>query len=324
MKGKHTIRVRNRRVQFELELERNITVIRGNSGTGKTTLIGMLRDYESLGEQSGVSVLSDKPCRVLMYADWETRLQDIKDSIVFIDEGNAFVSSRDFANAICGTSNYYVLITRESLYQLPYSVEAVLELRKTTTRSSGNTRCTYNKAYPYYKTVPKVGEQIPSFDKIITEDSNAGHQMVSHIAQLHNIKCESAGGKSNVFQKINTQDSNRVLVVADGAAFGADMEKVYQFLLEYPGHVTLFLPESFEWLILKAGVVRSSTIERILTAPQEYIDSEKYFSWEQYFTELLIELTHDQEYMRYNKTKLVPFYLQPENVRKLLAAIELD
>lgn len=248
----------------------------------------------------------------------------VNSSIVFIDEGNAFVSSRDFANAICGTSNYYVLITRESLYQLPYSVEAVLELRKTTIRSSGNTRCTYNKAYPYYKTVPKVREQIPSFDKIITEDSNAGHQMFSHIAQLHNIKCESAGGKSNVFQKINTQDSNRVLVVADGAAFGADMEKVYQFLSEYPGHVTLFLPESFEWLILKAGVVRSSTVERILTAPQEYIDSEKYFSWEQYFTELLIELTHDQEYMRYNKAKLVPFYLQPENVRKLLTAIELD
>ena len=35
MKGKHSIVVRNRRVQFALELERNITVIRGDSATGK-------------------------------------------------------------------------------------------------------------------------------------------------------------------------------------------------------------------------------------------------------------------------------------------------
>ena len=52
MKGKHSIVVRNRRVQFALELERNITVIRGDSATGKTTMLGMLRDYEELGAQS--------------------------------------------------------------------------------------------------------------------------------------------------------------------------------------------------------------------------------------------------------------------------------
>ena len=56
MKGKQSIVVRNRRVQFALELERNITVIRGDSATGKTTMLGMLRDYEELGAQSGVAV----------------------------------------------------------------------------------------------------------------------------------------------------------------------------------------------------------------------------------------------------------------------------
>lgn len=115
MKGKHSIVVRNRRVQFALELERNITVIRGDSATGKTTMLGMLRDYEELGAQSGVTVQCDKPCRTLTSRDWESQLSRMKDSIVFVDEGNAFVSSRAFAQAICGSSNYYVLITRESL-----------------------------------------------------------------------------------------------------------------------------------------------------------------------------------------------------------------
>ena len=71
MKGKHSIVVRNRRVQFALELERNITVIRGDSATGKTTMLGMLRDYEELGAQSGVAVQCDKPCRTLTSRDWE-------------------------------------------------------------------------------------------------------------------------------------------------------------------------------------------------------------------------------------------------------------
>ena len=87
MKGKHS------RVQFALELERNITVIRGDSATGKTTMLGMLRDYEELGAQSGVAVQCDKPCRTLTSRDWESQLSRMKDSIVFVDEGNAFVSS---------------------------------------------------------------------------------------------------------------------------------------------------------------------------------------------------------------------------------------
>lgn len=54
MRGKHRVVVYNRRVHFTLELERNITVIRGDSATGKTTMLGMLRDYEEQGTQSGV------------------------------------------------------------------------------------------------------------------------------------------------------------------------------------------------------------------------------------------------------------------------------
>lgn len=139
MRGKHIIKVRNRRVQFTLELERNITIIRGDSATGKTTLIKMLQDYEMFREQSGVVVESDKRCCVLSNFDWEVRLPTLQNCIVFVDEGNAFVNSQEFAHAIRGTNNYYVLITRESLYQLPYSVDAVLELKETTRKASAPT-----------------------------------------------------------------------------------------------------------------------------------------------------------------------------------------
>lgn len=69
------------RVQLTLEPEQNITVIQSGSSTGKTTLMGMLRDYEEQGAQSGVSVMCDKRCRVLASLDWQERLHLMEDSI---------------------------------------------------------------------------------------------------------------------------------------------------------------------------------------------------------------------------------------------------
>ncbi|MCI7018622.1 MAG: hypothetical protein MR913_02220 [Clostridiales bacterium] len=52
MKGSIKVQVSNSHISFTLELERNITIICGDSATGKTTLIGMLRDYEENGRSS--------------------------------------------------------------------------------------------------------------------------------------------------------------------------------------------------------------------------------------------------------------------------------
>ena len=43
MKGKYKVIVQNNRLHYELEIRRNITIIQGNSATGKTTLVNMLR-----------------------------------------------------------------------------------------------------------------------------------------------------------------------------------------------------------------------------------------------------------------------------------------
>lgn len=320
MKGKHTITVSNVKLQFTLDLTRNITIIRGDSGTGKTTLVGMLRDYERLGTQSGVTVRSDKACRVLDDMDWERRLLEYKDSIIFIDEGNRFVGSQAFASVIQGTDNYYVIVTRESLYQLPYSVEAVLELKKTTSRR----KCTYNKAYPYYKVLEAAPDKLGNADCVLTEDSHSGYEMYSHIAGMYQTACESAGSKSKIYAKLAEKADGRTLVIADGAAFGAEMEKVYRFEKLHPDRVILYLPESFEWLILKSGMIRNEKLKEILSSPADYIDSENYLSWEQYFTDLLTKLSQEHNYMHYNKHKLNAFYLQDENVRKIINAMQTE
>ena len=316
MRGTYEIKVSNVNVSFTLELERNITILSGDSATGKTTLIEMLRDFEENGRSSGVTVHCKRPCRVLTNADWEYRLNGIRDSIVFLDEGNAFVKSEAFARAIQNSSNYYVIVTRESLYQLPYSVNAILKLKTTGRRGK-----TYVRAYPQYDHLADPVGEISRIQEIVTEDSNAGHEMFYHIATKNHISCISAQGKSNVFSQLVNRTADRVLVIADGAAFGSELEKIYQLMESQPNKITLYLPESFEWLVLRSGILGSQTPKEILEHPSDNIESSHYFSWEQYFTDLLIQLTHDTV-LHYSKNRLNPAYLQPANVAKVLRAMQ--
>lgn len=86
MRGKHRIIIQNNRLHYEFEIKRNITIIQGDSATGKTTLINMLRQVENLGDSSGIDVISDVPCRILEGRNWKILLENMSGNIIFIDE----------------------------------------------------------------------------------------------------------------------------------------------------------------------------------------------------------------------------------------------
>ena len=315
MKGKHKIEVRSKRIVFTIELERNITILRGDSATGKTTLVEMLSAYENYGRKSGITIVCDKTCRVLSGALWEAQLKDIQDAIVFVDEGSTFVSSLDFARAIQKTDNYYVLVTREDLSTLPYSVNAILELKKTTSRF----KRTYNKAYPIYDSLSASDVELGSVEKLLTEDANSGYQLFTKVGEKYGIVCIPAAGKDNIKQKIFPMKSEKVLVIADGAAFGPQMNDIYRLMQEDNAKFSLYLPESLEWLLLKADLLGQPDIIEILQHPADFIESSEFFSWERFFTNLLEQRTKDISYMRYDKAKLPEFYLQEKNLEKIIA-----
>jgi hypothetical protein len=313
MKGNYKIIVRNSKVQFTLEIERNITIISGQSGTGKTTLIGLLQDYEQLGKQSGVSVQCARPCVVVGGNQWQLLLEHTENSIVFIDEGNAFLRSKEFAEIVTHSSNYFVLITRESLPQLSYSVGSILKMEQTGKQN----KITYNQTYPLYDSIPELNKQSIGQYTFLTEDSKAGFQMYSSIAGLKGTTCISACGKSNIASLLTDREEQKILVIADGAAFGSEMEKVYQMILDRPEMIRLYLPESFEWLVLRSGIVTSPDLADILNAPYDYIVSEDYASWERFFTHLLETITRETP-LQYDKNKLASPYLLEENVHKIM------
>lgn len=42
MRGEHQVVVRNNRLQIKLTVRRNLTILQGNSATGKTTLLDLV------------------------------------------------------------------------------------------------------------------------------------------------------------------------------------------------------------------------------------------------------------------------------------------
>lgn len=100
MRGKHRIVVSTKRLKYDFELRRNLTIVQGNSATGKTTLVDMIRDFINNPSGTPVELNCDKKCYVLEGSLWKQQLAGISDGIVFIDEGNDFIKSTDFAQEI--------------------------------------------------------------------------------------------------------------------------------------------------------------------------------------------------------------------------------
>ena len=318
MKGKYTVKIKNSRVAYTLEIERNITIITGESGTGKTCIRRMVHDYEEYGKNSGVKIECKVPCHAIISdRGWEQQIDSIDNSIIFIDEGHDFIKQDSFAEIVKNSSNYFVLITRNCLSKLPYSTKSVLSLKQTVNRFNK----VYSRTYPVYDILPDCTHILDDVDCIITEDSNAGYEMYKVIAEKVHTKCISANGKSNIPGMLIDNDGSRTLVIGDGAAFGPEIQKLHYLFFSEPDHLYLFLPECFEWVVLKSDIIKDKNKSDIIKNPSKYIESKSYFSWERFFTDYLTIITKGTR-LQYNKIKLNKAYLAKINVEKFIAAMK--
>lgn len=85
--------------------------------------------------------------------------------------------------------------------------------------------------------------------------------------------------------------------------------------------VMLYFPESFEWLILKSGVIGIKDLDDILAEPEKYIESREFLSWERYFTDLLMTATADDSIKKYDKSQLKPYYIEGKNKDAIIAVL---
>ncbi len=310
MVGKYDIEVYNNKAHYFLTVKRNITILQGDSASGKTELIRLIGEHEANGNSSGITVKCEKKCTVLTNVDWELRLATLKQSIIFIDETAAFLKEKKFAEMVRGSDNYFVIISRDDLVQLPYSVEEIYGLRDVSDSSKYKTyKKVYNEMYKLYN-LADINNSIEP-ELVLSEDSNSGYECYQII---YDGKCETAGGKSKIYECIRKSDRASILAIVDGAAFGADVGKVMRYLSVSNRKCVIFAPESFEYLILKADIF--DVPKAVLEETYNYADSEKFMSWEEYFTDYLVQHSIKTSF-KYSKTKLNDYYKTPKIIEKI-------
>lgn len=75
-------------------------------------------------------------------------MENAADTIFFIGDGNAFGTTEEFAEAVERSTSYFVLVTRENLHHLSYSVDEIYGLR-----CSGRYRDTKRMYHQMYRLV---------------------------------------------------------------------------------------------------------------------------------------------------------------------------
>ncbi len=96
------------------------------------------------------------------------------------------------------------------------------------------------------------------------------------------------------------------------------MRRIRQSINHLKRYIMRYAPESFEYLILKSGFIDvplSVTEETFLHA-----DSTKYMSWEEFYTDYLVQKTKDTVF-RYKKSELGSAYKSEKFMERIKALL---
>lgn len=272
MKGNFQIHIFNNKKDFKFIICKNITIVQGDSGKGKTTLVSMVEQYSNSGAGSGINVQSDIKLLVLTNSTYKSLLEEYTDKqvIFFIDESNDCFRTIEFARALRKSGCYCVIMTRESIKTLPYGITNIYIMigsgKYSTLKSKYKDDSNHNIS-DWYRYALNTWRDI---SKIYTEDARSSYYLLRNICGT-----ESLHGNGITKEFILSLKPGDALFV-DGAGFGPYIDYVQERL----DHVswTLFAPTCFEAVLILSGILKCT--EKFSF---DYYDSIKYFSVEGYF-----------------------------------------
>lgn len=314
MIGSKVIRVGNNKDVYEVVVDRAITYITGESGTGKTYFADCIRS--ALDDSNSDYILeSDVPIEVIWSVDSIEKCSLTKDYIYIIDEDicSSLVENRskrsiDAFNTLLGmfrrkktepyyTNAYFIFMTRQQLLNVSTDIMAIYELVPKV--ENGVTVRRLRKYFPWNYDVAQIKPELAIIEGI-------GSDYLFFKNTLLDCDVVSAEGRNRLIPLLqhimNSMDYKSIFVFADGASYGYNLllhEKLLKSLARPKGvDIRLFFPNSFEWLILKSGLLKID--ENILEYPEDYFDSKDFSGVESFFTEKLKAVSLNSENRNYN------------------------
>lgn len=288
------IKIKSKLINYDLNFEHNLNILRGDSATGKSTIVKFLDNEES----SNAIIESNYELFHLNSKMLERNIKLDNKTIYIMDESDG-IKNQIVINTINKNKYKFILIIRDAkLENLSYGINQIYELYK-----SGK----YNLNRRIYKdnlNKDKLGLlNFEDFNSIVTEDSESGFQFYSN---YKNFEVMSSNGNSN----INNNIENNQIVVIDSIAFGPYIKQ----LLDLIDNKNIFIvsPKSFEWLILTSDIFRINNKD--LDKNYKLINCNK--NKEKYY-EICLKEESSKINIRYSKSKLNEKFLEEKQFNKI-------
>lgn len=288
-----TVLITSNKFTFELELKYKVSRITGLSGTKKTTVWDTIRSINS-GDGADLEITCDIAVQAipLRTAQDQSRAcaPNYVDTVLIFDEDVVYAKPNEFISCIERSRGcYFLFINRACFGWLSYSYKAIYQLHEVSSNK-------FKMRQVYTDEVIK--HNISNFNRVVTEDSCSGYQLFS---ELFSIPVIAACGKEKI---VNSAED--ALSIVDGSAFGSVIEDFTSRVFSY----ILYLPESFEWLLLDADVMRYKDLT------DEEFRYEGFQSFER-FCEKLVSNIAVSYGITYNKSHLHKILKSPANLRKI-------
>lgn len=295
MTGKYDVVIENLKVKYEFTVKRKYTKIQGDSATGKTVMVSMIREpYTKI--KCDVDIIAPLPLT------WKDDIKDVHNKIIVFDEDCSGIGSREFYKILRDSDNYFILITRNKLSDFPYSIDEIYLLKAETRYNA------LNKAYTLNTFINCIKHNTDTFYKstIMTEDSNFGYTFFKK--SLPECTVLPGNGKDNLLGELQRASRiyNEFTLIVDGVGYGSAIDDMLDWISSnrYNKTIHLVMPESFEYLLLYA--VLPNNYKYLLTKTYDYCNKE---SWEKFYTAVLAEYGNRNHRLAYSKSELNDTYL---------------
>ena len=220
-------------LMYILNLESRITIITGDSATGKSTLIRYIENYNK-DSYNSIKIESEKELIHLTPVMVRNKFELSEDAIYFMDEGDN-VKSKEYFTLVNDTRYKFVIITRDTSYpSISYDVDDIYEIQHIRNK---------NQLVRIYKNNYNTNKLSPAVNNICTEDEKSGYEFYK---LLDNYNVSNSRGSSRVPYKI--QKSKNSIFIVDSLGFGPYIKRS---LLNLDNNNNILIaPKSFEYLIL--------------------------------------------------------------------------
>ena len=267
-------------INYKIEFNNKITIIQGDSGTGKSKLVDSIIRFRT-EKTSKIFTSNHIDIRLLNNeTDWEHEVSNKSNKLFIVDEDADFVTSYKFAKLVNNSDNYFIIICRTPLKGLNYSYKDIFELRY-----SGK----YNESIRKYKNYEGCSLDT-NCQAILVEDSKSGFEFYKYhlggnVRSLH--------GKAKVAQElvnVKLECYERIGLILDGAAIGSEMGDLdYIIKKGMYAKLSLFLPESVEEFIVNSNILNFEGVKREIKAT----GANKYTGKEEMYYKILSSETKD-------------------------------